>query len=62
MKTGQACIRSVVCIDQEASIREAARLMREHHVGDLVILGSGRGRSPAAGLTGRKDTGEACRC
>lgn len=37
MKTGDACNRSVICIDAEASVQETARLMREEHVGDLLI-------------------------
>ncbi|MEA5445946.1 CBS domain-containing protein [Gammaproteobacteria bacterium AB-CW1] len=55
MKTGQACIRSVVCIEAEASIREAARLMREHHVGNLVILGSGTDRQRPVGIITDRD-------
>lgn len=55
MKTGQACIRSVVCIEAEASIREAARLMREHHVGDLVILASGEDRQRPVGIITDRD-------
>jgi predicted transcriptional regulator len=45
MKTGEACIRNVACIESDATIREAARRMRLHNVGDLVVLGIGRERS-----------------
>jgi CBS domain-containing protein len=38
MYVGEACKREVVIIGREGSIREAARLMREHHVGDLVVV------------------------
>jgi signal-transduction protein with cAMP-binding, CBS, and nucleotidyltransferase domain len=37
MKTGQACNRNTVYIGADASAVDAARLMRKHHVGDLVI-------------------------
>jgi len=37
MNTGEACTRTVICIDAGESILDAAKLMRAHHVGDLVI-------------------------
>jgi len=37
MKTGTACKRAVAYINGEESALEAAKLMRQHHVGDLVI-------------------------
>ena len=37
MSVGQACNREVVTIDAAGSVHEAARLMREHHVGDLFF-------------------------
>lgn len=43
--------RDVVCVDEEASLTEAARLMREHHIGDLVVVKNGR--KPAGILTDR---------
>jgi CBS domain-containing protein len=35
---GRICNRDVVVIDKDASVMEAARRMRAHHVGDLVII------------------------
>ena len=32
------CSREVACISPQASIREAAKLMRDRHVGDLVVV------------------------
>lgn len=43
--------REVVCIDEEASLVEAATLMRENHIGDLVVVKEGR--RPAGILTDR---------
>lgn len=38
MKVGEACNREVVIIDRKETIVEAARLMRTHHVGDVVVV------------------------
>lgn len=37
MVVGDYCKRGVVAIDSSADISEAARLMREHHVGFLIV-------------------------
>lgn len=38
MTVGKVCNREVVVTRPESSIRETAGLMREHHVGDLVVV------------------------
>ena len=38
MTSGEYCNREVVITEQDASVTEAAMLMREHHVGDLVVV------------------------
>ena len=38
MKAGELCNREVVTASRQTSIREAARLMRDQHVGSLVIV------------------------
>ena len=38
MSLGEICNRQVVVIGREASLRDAVRHMREHHVGDLVVV------------------------
>lgn len=38
MRVGEACTRSVVVTAPEADIEEAAKLMREYHVGALVVV------------------------
>ena len=45
MTVGELCNRTVVVLDREASILEAARLMRRHHVGDVVVVDK-RGKVP----------------
>ena len=38
MDVGEVCNREVIIIDREGSIREAAGLMREYHVGNVVVI------------------------
>lgn len=38
MNVGEYCNREVVFIHRDANIVRAAQLMREHHVGDLVVV------------------------
>lgn len=38
MSVGEYCNREVVVADKGTSVREAARLMRQHHTGDLVVV------------------------
>jgi CBS domain-containing protein len=38
MQVGEYCTRDVIVAERSAGIHEAARLMREHHVGDLVVV------------------------
>lgn len=40
MRIGEYCNRDVVYIDRGASVSDAARLMRQHHVGSLVVSDS----------------------
>ncbi len=54
MPIGEICNRSVVFARRGDSIVEAARLMREHHVGDLVVVEEANGqRTPVGILTDR---------
>ncbi len=38
MSAGEYCNRDVVVAEKDLSAREAAQLMREHHVGTLVVV------------------------
>jgi CBS domain-containing protein len=54
MRIGEICIRDVVCVDRDTPVQEAARLMRLHHVGNVVIVQSdGDGRTPLGIVTDR---------
>ena len=54
MAIGEICNRKVVFAQRETTVLEAARLMREHHVGDLVVVDeSGDKRVPVGIVTDR---------
>lgn len=54
MAIGEICSRDVVLARRDTSVREAARLMREYHVGALVVVDeTGEGRRPVGVLTDR---------
>lgn len=54
MTVGQVCNRIVVFAYRDTPLPEAARLMREHHIGSLVIVEEAeRGRVPVGILTDR---------
>ncbi|MFO8152065.1 CBS domain-containing protein [Thioalkalivibrio sp.] len=41
MSVGEICNREVVVIDRNASVYDAARMMRNHHVGSVVVVDEG---------------------
>ena len=55
MTIGKICNREVVFIHAQASIPEAARLMREYHVGDLVVIKEKTGKRVPVGIVTDRD-------
>jgi len=55
MKTGELCNREVITASRDTSIEEAARLMRDHHVGSLVVVESRDGRTEPVGIITDRD-------
>ena len=54
MKVGNFCNRDVVITDRDTSILEAAKLMRHHHVGDIVVVENpGKANIPIGIITDR---------
>lgn len=54
MAIGEICNREVVVVTRDNSALEAARLMRQHHVGDVVVVMEEGGlRTPVGILTDR---------
>jgi CBS domain-containing protein len=46
MKIGEVCTREVTFIYENERVDNAARLMREHHVGSLIVVGRDDPRGP----------------
>ena len=55
MRVGEYCNREVVVIEQDSSITEAAKIMREYHVGDVIIVRSEGGRQIPVGILTDRD-------
>lgn len=54
MTVGEFCNREVIIINRQESVLEAAKLMRQYHVGDVVVVESrGNERVPVGILTDR---------
>ena len=55
MYIGEVCTRDVVICSPETSIGDAARLMRECHVGDVVIVEERNGKRVPTGVVTDRD-------
>lgn len=55
MAVGEICNREVVIAEKSLSVTEAARLMRTHHVGDLVVVEESEGRRRPVGIVTDRD-------
>jgi len=55
MKTGELCNRSVVTSTRDSSILDAARLMRDQHVGSLVVVDESGGQMEPVGILTDRD-------
>lgn len=55
MIVGELCIREVVIIHGRDTIRDAAKLMRSHHVGNVVAVESRNGENIPIGILTDRD-------
>lgn len=55
MAIGEICNREVVFVLRQTPVDEAARLMREHHVGDVVVVTDENGRRKPIGIVTDRD-------
>jgi CBS domain-containing protein len=55
MPIGEFCKREVVFATRKMSIPEAAQLMRQHHVGDLVVVDETDGKRVPVGMVTDRD-------
>ncbi len=55
MPVGELCIRQTVVASRGMSVREAAKLMRQYHVGDLVVTDKANGKRIPVGIVTDRD-------
>ena len=55
MPVGELCIRQVVVTPRKTSVLDAAKLMRQHHVGDIVVTDEIAGRRVPVGIVTDRD-------
>jgi CBS domain-containing protein len=55
VKAGELCNRNVITAEPDMSIAQAAELMRDHHVGCLVVVRENEGRVEPAGIVTDRD-------
>lgn len=55
MNVGQICNREVIIVNRDASILKACKLMRQHHVGALLIVDEREGRRYPVGIMTDRD-------
>jgi CBS domain-containing protein len=55
MPIGEFCNREVVFATREMSVQEAAQLMRQYHVGDLVVVDEIDGKRVPVGIVTDRD-------
>lgn len=55
MKIAEICNRDVVVVGRDMPVRDAALLMREQHVGDLVVVDAIGGRNVPVGVVTDRD-------
>ena len=55
MTAGEYCNREVTIVEPDSTITEAARLMRQHHVGTLVVVAQAAGDNRPIGIVTDRD-------
>jgi CBS domain-containing protein len=55
MRVGEMCTRGVVCVSENAPLREAAVAMKERHVGAIVVVLAQTSKPAAVGIITDRD-------
>lgn len=55
MKLKELCVLDVACCHKDTTIAEAARLMRQHHTGDLIVVDDSDGSKEPLGVVTDRD-------
>ena len=55
MPIGAICTRDVVCTGRDTTVSAAARIMRERHVGNLIVVDEVKGARLPVGIVTDRD-------
>jgi len=55
MPIGDICVRGVITCNRDTKIDEVAQLMRQHHVGDVVVIEESTGKQVPVGILTDRD-------
>lgn len=55
MPVSEICNREVIIVQRDTTIHEAAKLMRQHHVGDVVVIEERKGVRVPVGIVTDRD-------
>jgi CBS domain-containing protein len=55
MPISEICNREVVIVQRDSTVHEAAKLMRQHHVGDVVVIEERKGVQVPVGIVTDRD-------
>lgn len=55
MSVGEICNREVIIVRRDETVQEAAKLMRQHHVGDVVVVDIRNGMRVPVGIVTDRD-------
>ena len=55
MKLGTLCTVDIICCSRDATVRDAAVLMRKHHVGDVIVVDDPDGARIPLGIVTDRD-------
>ena len=55
MAISEFCHRNVVCATRDTTVTEAANLMRQHHIGDVIIVETRAGKQVPVGIVTDRD-------
>ncbi len=55
MSIGEICNREVIIVHRNETVQEAAKLMRQHHVGDVVVIDDHNGVRVPVGIVTDRD-------
>jgi CBS domain-containing protein len=55
MPIGDICVRGVITCNRDTKIDEVAQLMRQHHIGDVLVTEESKGKQAPVGIVTDRD-------